>query len=139
MNGYELMAGALIAIPIHEAIHYVFLRSFGARLKGIMLSVYAIVLYTQKDEGYLQNNPKLVAVYLIPFFLGLALFPFYDIPFVLGFSMMNVFGGSGDVYYCIKALRTPKEKRKESMMKDGAKLFNSIQRKKYLKFKRLVE
>lgn len=60
VNGWELLAIVLGAAAIHELGHYLVLRSLGAGIKGLRLSVFGAVLET--DSTRMSYRGELAAV-----------------------------------------------------------------------------
>jgi hypothetical protein len=133
MDNILLLLGVLVAIPYHETLHYIALRSLGGKVRGIVLSFLLIGIVPVPDEKVFNNNWKVLLIYLSPFLSGFLLVPFFANPFVLGFAISNIFGGLGDVYFFIKSMRTPKADRKRKALISNAKVFNRIKWKKYIK------
>jgi hypothetical protein len=129
----KVLLGFILAITLHELTHLVVLFYYKIPIKSIILTKWTAFGFLVDNEKYVNDNKILFLLHFLP--LIWCFFVLIDPaePYLLMFPVVNIFGGTGDMYYFFKIYMLSPEKRIEWANKSDEKIMKSIIWKKELK------
>ena len=133
----KIFIGFAIAFFLHELTHLIVILHYKINLKAIVFTKWGAFGFLVDNEDYINDNRKLVFLHFLPLIWCLVFFLGPSDPFFLMFPLVNIFGGLGDIYFFIKIIILPVEKRVEVTNRDEEKILKTIIWRKDIKRKTL--
>jgi len=129
----KVLLGFILAITLHELTHLVVLFYYKIPIKSIILTKWTAFGFLVDNEKYVNDNKILFLLHFLPLIWCSFVFLDPTEPYLLMFPVVNIFGGTGDMYYFFKIYLLSPEKRVEWANKSDEKIMKSIIWKKELK------
>jgi len=129
----KVLLGFILAITLHELTHLVVLVYYKIPIKSIILTKWTAFGFLVENEKYVNDNKVLFLLHFLPLIWCSFIIIDPTEPYLLMFPVVNIFGGTGDMYYFFKIYLLSPEKRIEWANKSDEKILKSIIWKKELK------
>jgi hypothetical protein len=129
----KVLLGFILAIILHELTHLLVLFYYKIPIKSIILTKWTAFGFLVDNEKYVNDNKILALLHFLP--LIWCAFIIFDPtePYLLMFPVVNIFGGTGDMYYFFRIYLKSPEERVVWANKSDEKILKSIIWKKELK------
>ena len=98
----RVLLGFILAITLHELTHLVVLFYYKIPIKSIILTKWTAFGFLVDNEKYVNDNKILFLLHFLPLIWCSFVFLDPTEPYLLMFPVVNIFGGTGDMYYFFK-------------------------------------
>ena len=129
----RIFIGFTIAFLLHEFTHLLVIYHYNIHLKAIVFTKWGAFGFLVDNEDYINDNRKLVFLHFLPLIWCSVIFIDPSEPFFLMFPLVNIFGGLGDIYFFLRIIVLPVEKRLEITNRDEEKILKTIVWRKDIK------
>jgi hypothetical protein len=129
----KVLLGFILALTLHELTHLVVLVYYKIPIKSIILTKWTAFGFLVENEKYVNDNKVLFLLHFLPLIWCSFIILNPTEPYLLMFPIVNIFGGTGDMYYFFKIYLKSPEKRIEWANQSDEKILKSIIWKKELK------
>ena len=128
----KIMIGFILAIILHELTHLLVIVYYKIPIKSIIITKWTSFGFLVENEKYINNRKILFLLHFLPLIWCLLFIIDTNEPYLLMFPLVNIFGGSGDIYFYFRIISLEPEKRIEWANKSDEKIQKSIIWKKEL-------
>ncbi len=128
----KVLLGFILAITLHELTHLVVIFYYKIPIKSIILTKWTAFGFLVENEKYVNNNKVLFLLHFLPLIWCSFIILNPTEPYLLMFPVVNIFGGTGDMYYFFRIYLLSPEKRIEWANRSDEKILKSIIWKKEL-------
>ncbi len=122
----RVLLGFILAITLHELTHLVVIVYYKIPIKSIILTKWTAFGFLVENETYVNDNKVLFLLHFLPLIWCSFIILNPTEPYLLMFPVVNIFGGTGDMYYFFKLYRKSPEKRIEWANRSDEKILKSI-------------
>ncbi len=122
----RVLLGFILAITLHELTHLVVIVYYKIPIKSIILTKWTAFGFLVENEKYVNDNKVLFLLHFLPLIWCSFIILNPTEPYLLMFPVVNIFGGTGDMYYFFKLYRKSPEKRIEWANRSDEKILKSI-------------
>lgn len=129
----KIIIGLTLAIILHELTHLLVIVYYKIPIKSIILTKWTSFGFLVDNEKYINNKKILFLLHFLPLIWCLVYFININEPYLLTFPLVNIFGGSGDMYFYFKIVSLTPEKRIEWANESDEKILKSVIWQKELK------
>ena len=128
----KVLIGFILAITLHELTHLVVIFYYKIPIKSIILTKWTAFGFLVENEKYVNDNKVLFLLHFLPLIWCSFIILNPTEPYLLMFPVVNIFGGTGDMYYFFRIYMLSPEKRIEWANRSDEKILKSIVWKKEL-------
>ena len=122
----RVLLGFIFAITLHELTHLAVIFYYKIPIKSIILTKWTAFGFLVENEKYVNDNKVLVLLHFLPLVWCSFIILNPTEPYLLMFPVVNIFGGTGDMYYFFKLYTKSPEKRIEWANRSDEKILKSI-------------
>jgi hypothetical protein len=122
----RVLLGFILAITLHELTHLVVIVYYKIPIKSIILTKWTAFGFLVENEKYVNDNKVLFLLHFLPLIWCSFIILNPTEPYLLMFPVVNIFGGTGDMYYFFKLYTKSPEKRIEWANRSDEKILKSI-------------
>ena len=122
----RVLLGFILAITLHELTHLVVIFYYKIPIKSIILTKWTAFGFLVENEKYVNDNKVLFLLHFLPLIWCSFIILNPTEPYLLMFPVVNIFGGTGDMYYFFKLYTKSPEKRIEWANSSDEKILKSI-------------
>jgi len=128
----KMLIGFILAFFLHELTHLLVIVYYKIPIKSIIITKWTAFGFLVDNEKYVNNKKILLFLHFLPLIWCLFFIIDPSEPYLLMFPLVNLFGGSGDIYYFFRIILLSPEKRIEWANQCDEKILKSIIWKKEL-------
>jgi len=128
----QIILGLIFALILHELTHLIVIFYYKIPLKALVVTKWTAFGFLVDNEQYVNDNRKLLLLHFLPLVWCLPILLNPQQPYLMMFPIVNIFGGTGDIYNYIQIVRLPVSKRVETLNTHDEKILKSIIWKKEL-------
>jgi hypothetical protein len=128
----KILIGFTLAVILHELTHLLVIVYYKIPIKSIILTKWTAFGFLVENEKYINNKKVLFLLHFLPLIWCLFYFININEVYLMMFPLVNIFGGTGDMYFYFKIVTLTPEKRVEWANKTDEKISKSIIWKKEL-------
>jgi len=129
----KVLIGFVLAIILHELTHLLVITYYKIPIKSIILTKWTAFGFLVENEKYVNNNKILFLLHFLPLIWCSFIIINPSEPYLLMFPVVNIFGGTGDMYYFFRIFTLSSDKRIEWANQSDEKILKSIIWKKEIK------
>jgi len=122
----KVLIGFILAITLHELTHLLVIFYYKIPIKSIILTKWTAFGFLVENEKYVNDNKILFLLHFLPLIWCSFIIMNPSEPYLLMFPLVNIFGGTGDMYYFFRIYILPPEKRIEWANRSDEKILKSI-------------
>ena len=122
----KILIGFTLAVILHELTHLLVIVYYKIPIKSIILTKWTAFGFLVENEKYINNKKVLFLLHFLPLIWCLFYFININEVYLLMFPLVNIFGGTGDMYFYFKIVTLEPEKRIEWANKTDEKILKSI-------------
>ena len=129
----KVLIGFVLAIILHELTHLLVITYYKIPIKSIILTKWTAFGFLVENEKYVNNNKILFLLHFLPLIWCSFIIMNPSEPYLLMFPVVNIFGGTGDMYYFFRIITLSPDKRIDWANRSDEKILKSIIWKKEIK------
>ena len=129
----RILLGLVVALILHELTHLLVIIHYKIPFKAIIVTKWTAIGFLVDNDKYINNKKILILLHFSPLIWCFMVVINPSEPFLLMFPLVNIFGGTGDMYYFFRMISLPLKERIEWANKTDEKILKSIIWKKEIK------
>jgi hypothetical protein len=98
----RVLLGFILAITLHELTHLAVIFYYKIPIKSIILTKWTAFGFLVENEKYVNDNKVLALLHFLPLVWCSFIILNPTEPYLLMFPVVNIFGGTGYMYYFFK-------------------------------------